>query len=77
MSDREKLLEHINYFTEHIPHEEGQTWEEAFADYLISNGVTVQQAFKLELEFTRQFIHDNGLEFALAAAWERRKKDAT
>jgi hypothetical protein len=28
-----------------------------------------------ELKFTRQFIHEQGLEFALAAAWERRKKD--
>lgn len=25
-----------------------------------------------ELEFTRKFIHDNGLEFALTAAWNRR-----
>lgn len=40
MDVREKLLEHINYFTEHVPHEEGQTWEEAFADHLIANGVT-------------------------------------
>ncbi len=37
---REKLLEHINYFTEHVPHEDGQTWEEAFANHLIANGVT-------------------------------------
>lgn len=28
-----------------------------------------------ELRFTRAFIHDHGLEFALASAWERRKKD--
>ena len=25
-----------------------------------------------ELEFTRGFIHDNGLDFALASAWNRR-----
>ena len=25
-----------------------------------------------ELQFTRHFIHEHGLEFALAAAWERR-----
>jgi hypothetical protein len=25
-----------------------------------------------ELEFTRQFIHEHGLEFALASAWKRR-----
>ena len=28
-----------------------------------------------ELQFTRRFIHEHGLEFALASAWERRKKD--
>lgn len=28
-----------------------------------------------ELQFTRKFIHEHGLEFALASAWERRKKD--
>lgn len=28
-----------------------------------------------ELKFTRDFIHEHGLEFALASAWERRKKD--
>ena len=28
-----------------------------------------------ELIFTRQFLHEHGLEFALASAWERRKKD--
>lgn len=28
-----------------------------------------------ELMFTRQFLHEHGLEFALASAWERRKKD--
>ena len=28
-----------------------------------------------EARFTRQFIHEHGLEFALASAWERRKKD--
>lgn len=40
MTDREKLIELIDYFVEHVPHEEGQTWEEACADHLLSNGVT-------------------------------------
>ena len=28
-----------------------------------------------ELKFTRQFIHEHGLEFALASAWSRRAED--
>lgn len=28
-----------------------------------------------ELKFTRQFIHEHGLDFALASAWEKEKKD--
>ena len=28
-----------------------------------------------ELKFTRKFIHEHGLEFALASAWGRSKKD--
>ena len=28
-----------------------------------------------ELQFTRQFIHEHGLEFTLASAWQRRKED--
>lgn len=28
-----------------------------------------------ELRFTRAFIHENGLEFALAEAWNRRAKE--
>ncbi len=28
-----------------------------------------------ELEFTRSFIHEHGLDFALASAWKGRKKD--
>lgn len=43
MNDREKLIDLICDYCEHIPHEEGQTWEEACADHLIANGVTVQQ----------------------------------
>ena len=43
MSDRDKLIELISYFCEHMPHMDGQTWEEACADHLIANGVTVQQ----------------------------------
>lgn len=43
MSDRDKLIELISYFCEHMPHMDGQTWEEACADHLIANGVTVHQ----------------------------------
>ena len=43
MDVREKLIELISDFVIHVPHEEGQTWEEACADHLISNGVTVQE----------------------------------
>ena len=28
-----------------------------------------------ELQFTRQFIREHGLEFALATAWQRRKEN--
>ena len=28
-----------------------------------------------ELKFTRQFIHEHGLEFELASAWDRRVED--
>lgn len=28
-----------------------------------------------ELKFTRQFIHEHGLDFALASAWSRRAED--
>ena len=31
-----------------------------------------ERIFTQELEFTRQFIHEHGLEFALAEAWNRR-----
>lgn len=43
MDLNKKLLGLINDFTEHVPHEDGQTWEEAFASHLIDNDVTVQQ----------------------------------
>lgn len=43
MTDREKLVELISDFVVHVPHEEGQTWEEACADHLISNGVTFEK----------------------------------
>ena len=29
--------------------------------------------YKAELEFTRNFIHEHGLEFELASAWDKRK----
>ena len=43
MTDREKLIELIYDFVADATHEEGQRWEEACADYLLSNGVTVQE----------------------------------
>lgn len=43
MTDREKLIDLISDFVIHVPHEEGQTWEEACADHLLANGVTVQE----------------------------------
>lgn len=43
MSDRDKLIELISYFCEHMPHMDGQTWEEACADHLIASDVTVQR----------------------------------
>ena len=27
--------------------------------------------YRTELEFTRKFIHEHGLEFALASAWDK------
>lgn len=39
MTEREKLVELISDFVVHVPHEEGQTWEEACADHLLANGV--------------------------------------
>ena len=38
---KERLAFLINEFTEHVPHREGQTWEDAFADFLLENGVIV------------------------------------
>ena len=43
MDVREKLMELISDFVIHVPHEEGQTWEEACADHLLAHGVTVQE----------------------------------
>ena len=31
--------------------------------------------YKTELEFTRKFIHEHGLEFALASEWDKQKVD--
>lgn len=73
MSDREKLVELLETGLDKIGRGSLPFAVEMFADHLISNGVAVQQGLQEELEFTRQFIHDNGLEFELAAAWERRK----
>lgn len=33
----------------------------------------VVDKYKTELEFTRKFVHEHGLEFALASAWDKRK----
>ena len=46
MDDREKLIELIDNM---LPHE-GKTFEEALADHLISNGVTVQEWISVEDE---------------------------
>ena len=35
------------------------------------------EALKEELQFTRQFIHDHGLEFALASEWEKAKQSSS
>ena len=34
-----------------------------------------RRAESKELKFTREFIHEHGLDFALASAWQRRKKN--
>lgn len=39
---KEKLVKLISEFVEHIPHADGQTWEDACAYFLLSNGVTLQ-----------------------------------
>lgn len=31
-------------------------------------------AYKIELDFTRNFIHKHGLEFALASAWDKKQQ---
>lgn len=33
----------------------------------------VVDKYRTELEFTRKFIHEHGLEFALASAWDKHK----
>ena len=35
------------------------------------------EALKKELEFTRRFIHDHGMEFALASEWEKAGKSGS
>ena len=50
MSDRDKLIELISYFCEHMPHMDGQTWEEACADHLIANGATLQTTPTADVE---------------------------
>ena len=57
MSDRDKLIELISYFCEHMPHMEGQTWEEACADYLIANGVTLQRWIPVSERLPESGVH--------------------
>ena len=37
----------------------------------LSQTTRLMYEYKIELEFTRNFIHEHGLEFALASAWEK------
>ena len=57
MSDRDKLIELISYFCEHMPHMDGQTWEEACADHLIANGVTLQQWIPVSERLPESGVH--------------------
>ena len=41
MTERERLIAMISEFTEHLPHEDGQPFEEALADHLLGAGVKI------------------------------------
>ena len=58
MNVREKLVELIDNM---LPHE-GKTFEEALADHLISNGVTVQENVKMSDEFLKGDKHMDNYE---------------
>lgn len=38
---RDRLIKLIEDYVTYLPHVEGQTWEEACADYLIENGIII------------------------------------
>ena len=56
-----KCLDCMGEMTRTAPHKAREAWN--------------NRAESEELKFTRDFIHEHGLEFELASAWERRKKD--
>lgn len=58
MNVREKLVELIDNM---LPHE-GKTFEEALADHLISNGVTVQENVKMSDKFLKGDKHMDNYE---------------
>lgn len=86
MTDRKKLSELISDFCEHVPHEEGQTWEEACAVHLIANGVTISEdtdvpekwikLLQKEYESAKKlhFVH-NPIAYALYHVWKAADAD--
>ena len=70
MNDINKTIKHFEslqkrYTTQH----NGQMCER------VSDALEALYCFKgEELEFTRMFIHEHGLEFALASAWDKHLK---
>ena len=45
--------------------------EESYKNGYVKGSEDMERKLGAELEFTRKFIHDQGLEFELAAAWEK------
>ena len=70
MNDINKTIKHFKslqkrYTTQH----NGQMCER------VADALEALYCFKSEeLEFTRKFIHEHGLEFALASAWDKHLK---
>lgn len=70
MNDINKTIKHFEslqkrYATQH----NGQMCER------VADALEALYCFKnKELEFTRKFIHEHGLEFALASAWDKHLK---